>query len=285
MMNKIENYSKETLEELMASLGSMGKVATTLSLPYGTVRTWFNKYGLYRPESCRHIFHELRNTPMSDVHKSVILGSILGDGGLQLPKHSKNVKLAIKHCLKQKGYLEWKKRLLDPFSRPIYKVTDPGIISICGKEVYNTGSFATYTMCHPDITTFFKDYYVSNKKKVNIKVIDTLDLLAVSIWIADDGSFYSHKKWNNIIGGHICTNSFTYEDQLILKKALSKFFSGNITILPTGSNGQFSIKLSGSKSLDKFLTDIRGVLPECIHYKLDPQRLYARPLIKGDDIV
>jgi len=276
MINK-DIPSKMELKKLMDDLGSMGKVAAALSRPYGTVRSWFNKYDLDRPKSSRHIFHELRNTPFSDIQKSVVLGSILGDGGLQLPKHSKNVKLQIKHCTKQLGYLEWKKRLLDPFSRPIYQSSEPGEVVICGTKSYSTGSFVTYTITHPDITNFFTSYYISGKKRVNKDIITELDLLALAIWVADDGTFYSSKKWKNVLGGKICTNSFFYEEQVILKKALGKFFDGTISILPYGSNkDQYVLKLYGSDQICDFLFMIRSVLPKCIHYKLDPQRLHAK---------
>jgi hypothetical protein len=281
-MNRVKKPTKEELGALMNELGSMGKVAAALSIPYGTIRTWFNGYKLDRPESCRTIFHELRHTPFSDVQKSVVLGSVLGDGGLVIPKHGKNAKLTIKHCTKQKGYLEWKKKLLDPFSRPIYKTSDPGEVIICGVKSFCTGSFACYTMCHPDLTEFYKQFYVSGYKRVNHSIINDLDLLALAIWIADDGSFYSSRKWNNVLGGKLCTNSFYYEEQLILVKALDKFFDGRIVVTPWGrKKDQFVLKLSGSKTIKKLLDMVKSILPESIHYKLDPQRLYAKLPVVG----
>ena len=278
-MKKWNKPSKEKLEYMMENYGSMGKVASELMVPYGTVRSWYNFYNLKRPESCRTIFHELRATSFSDTQKSVVLGSILGDGGLQLQRHSKNAKLHIKHCTKQKGYLKWKKTLLDPFSRPIYQSSKPGPVSICGVDSYSTGSFVAYTICHPDITDFFKRYYIDGKKRVNAEIVDSLDLLALSIWAADDGNFYSNKRWKNVLGGKMCTNSFVYDEQVLLKKALSRFFTGRIHIMPYGKNkDQYVLKLTGSKAVGAFLSTIREVLPECIHYKLDPQRLYAKPL-------
>lgn len=271
---------KEVLKKLMGEFGSMGKVAAELGKPYGTVRTWFNKYGLDRPKSCRNIYHELRSVGFSDKQKSVVLGSILGDGGLQIPKKGKNAKLTIKHCTKQKPYLEWKKRLLDPFSRPIYKSSDPGPVTICGTKSYSSGSFVAYTITHPTLTDFYGKYYVDGRKRVHESVIDDLDMLSLSIWVADDGTFYSNKQFKNVVGGKICTNSFYYNEQLILIQALKKFYGDSgINVIPHNrEKNQFVIRLTNSKAMSRLLRKIRQVLPACIHYKLDPQRLNAKPL-------
>lgn len=275
-MRKKSIPPKEELKKLMDELGSMGKVASEIGRPYGTVRAWFNKYKLERPKNCRHIYHELRNTPMSNVHKSVLIGSVLGDGGLVIPRRSKNAKLYIKHCTKQKPYLNWKKKMLDPFSRPIYQSSEPGDVVINGVSTVSTGSFTCYTIAHPDITEMYDKYYVKGQKRVSGDVIDRLDLLGLSIWLADDGSFYSDKKCTNVLGGKVCTNSFHYEEQKILKKALSKFFAGHIGIIPVKGRDEFMLKLTGSKEVGHLLEMVRNVLPKAIHYKLDPQRLHVK---------
>jgi hypothetical protein len=131
-------------------------------------------------------------------------------------------------------------------------------------------------MCHPTLTDFFIKYYVSGKKRIHGDIIQDLDLLSLSIWIADDGSFYSDRKYRNIVGGKICTNSFLYDEQKILSAALKNFFNGHIGIIPANNvENQFMLKLSGSKEVSNLLKTIKHVLPKCIHYKLDPQRLYA----------
>jgi hypothetical protein len=202
----------------------------------------------------------------------------LGDGGLQLPRRGKNAKLHIKHCVRQLPYLKWKKKLLDPFSRKIYKTSEDEEHVINGSKFHSTSTYVCYTICHPDITDFFYKYYCSGKKGIIEEVIDELNLLSLAIWVADDGSFYSDKKWTNSIGGKICTNSFSYQEQEFLKDALSKFFCGRINIMPYRCNGrnEHVLKLTGSDCLRDFLSMIRNVLPECIHFKLDPQRLHAK---------
>jgi len=286
-MKKNDIPERDILEKLMLEFGSMGKVAVQLSKPYGTVRAWFNKYKLDRPKSNRTIFHEIRNTDFSDIQKSIILGSILGDGGLVIPKHGKNAKLTIKHCTKQKEYLIWKKEILNPFSRPIYQTSEEGEVNICGIPSYSTGSFVAYTVSHPTLTEFYSKYYINGKKKVDKSIIEDLDLLALSILLADDGSFYTNSKFRGVCHGKICTNSFSYEDQLLLMQAVKKFYGDSgISIIPYNHDKtQFVIKLTNSKATSNLLYQVREILPKCIHYKLDPQRLHAEPHFVGDDIV
>ena len=93
-MKKIP-YSKYELEKLYDKEGSIGKVASRLSRPYSTVRYWYYKNKIKVQPSCMTIYQELRNTPMSEFQKSIVLGSALGDGCLKLAPHSKNARLRI----------------------------------------------------------------------------------------------------------------------------------------------------------------------------------------------
>lgn len=277
---KQEIPSRELLEELVSELKTVGNVAASLQKPLATVMAWFTKYKLDFPKYDKGIFNELKKLDFSDVHKSVVLGSILGDGSLVIPKRGKNARLQIKHCTKQKQYLIWKKRLLDPFSRPIYQTSKPGKVVITGIETYSTGTFSTYTVSHPILTDYYHKFYSKGHKRVDELVIKELNLLALGIWIADDGTFYSHPKFNGVCHGKICTNSFYFHEQEILVEAIKKFYgdSGISIMIHNREKKQYVIKLTNSKNCSFLLEQVRSVLPKCIHYKLDPQRLYVKPL-------
>jgi len=274
-MNKKIEYSKNELIRLYISCGSIGKVAAELSKAYSTVRYWFKKYGIETQESCMTVYQEIRKTPLSDLQKSVVLGSVLGDGTLRLAPHSKNAYLKIGHCEKQRKYLEWKKKLLDPFSRPVVLSQKEQQKIIAGRKTYSTNQYEFRTIAHPDITYYYKTYYSRNHKHILCNnVIDSLNLIALAIWFADDGSVYVDKR-NGTVSCMIATNSFDYVEQTILKKAVSKFFQGTINIRPQYSNGRndMLLRMYGTKKLIDFLFMISSVLPTSIHYKLGLQRL------------
>ena len=138
---KREILKKEELEKLLSKYKYVGKVASSLSIPYSTVYAWYRKYNIKLEPSCMTIYEELRSVDVSDIHRSVILGSILGDGGLIKQRKSKNARLQIGHCTKQLDYLKWKKDLLNPFSTKVIKAEEPGPKVIVGVNSWSSGYF------------------------------------------------------------------------------------------------------------------------------------------------
>lgn len=271
--------SKEHLVGLYKKNKSIGKVAAELSKSYSTVRYWFKKYEIETQESCMTVYQEIRNIPMSVLQKSIVLGSLLGDGTLRLASHSKNAYLKISHCEKQQGYLFWKKKLLDPFSRPVILSQKAKHKIIDGRPAYSTDLYEFRTIVHPDITHYYRQYYLGKHKHIlDSSVVDSLDLMALSIWFADDGSVYVDKR-NGTVSCSIATNSFNYEEQVILKNAVSKFFQGTISISKQSGKDRddMLLRMFGTKKLIDFLFMISSILPDCIHYKLGLQRLGVKP--------
>lgn len=273
-------YTEEYLTYLYEKYWSIGKVAAQLGKPYSTIRYWYNKYNIEIQPSCMTVFQEIRNTPMSDNQKSIVLGSLLGDGCLKLAPHSKNARLVTGHSITQLNYLSWKNDVLRPFSRGVKLDQKAKEKVIAGRTCYSKDFYRFHTIAHQDITNFYKRYVKNHKKHIVEDIIDELDLIALSIWFADDGSVYRDKRNNNVICS-IATNSFSYKEQLILVEALRRFFKGTISISTQGNKGRddLYLRLFRNKYTIEFLESIMSVLPECIHYKLSPQRLCVKPLI------
>lgn len=267
---KREKKSKEELQVLLDAYSSVGKVAAHLSIPYSTIYSWYKSYDIKLLPSCMTIYEELRSVKFTRTQKSVILGSILGDGSLLKNKCSKNARLQIGHCTKQLGYLEWKKDLLAPFVKRVTLAEKPGPKVICGVDSYSTGYYFINTIAHPDVTEYYDKYYKMGKKRVIEEVIDELDLLALSIWLADDGSFSLQTGSKTGLRGSIATCSFTKKEISMLMVAFRKFYSGHMSISNDGRN---VIYLSGTPAISSLLDLVTSVLPECIHYKFVPQRL------------
>jgi len=266
-------YSKEQLIELYNECGSITKVASKLSRNYATVRYWYKSLDIVFNQSGMTVFKELRNTPMTKTHESVLIGSVLGDGSMWLAPHSNNARLYVRHCEKQLGYLRWVHGLLAPFSRPIKLTEKAGDKKIGDCVVKNSNFYSFYTIAHPDITSIYKRYYKDNYKYVDDSIVDKIDLLAMSIWFGDEGSILRDKN-GNPVSCSISTNSFLYKEQLILVDALRKFFDGTISLKKQGGKykgiqrDDYVIYMRNKKEVNKFLDMIKLVLPECIHYKL-----------------
>lgn len=266
-------YTKKELIKLHEECGSITKVAAKLSRNYSTVRYWYNAFDIVVNKSGMTVYHELRNTPMSDIHKSVLIGSMLGDGGIWLAPHCINARLYVCHCEKQMPYLKWINDLLQPFSRPIVQTEKAGKKMFGDKEINGSNFYRFYTIAHPDITKLFRKYYRKTLKGVDRTLIDEVDLLAMSIWFADDGWIERNKKREPISCG-IATNSFTYKEHLVIVDIVRKFFNGKIQIVKQGGyykgvkREDFRLRMSGKEHVNDFLDMIKLVLPECIHYKL-----------------
>lgn len=265
-------YTKNELIKLHEKHGSITKAAAALSRSYSTVRHWYNEFDIIVNKSGMTIFHELRNTPMYQTQKSVLVGSMLGDGGLWLAPHCKNARLYVCHCEKQLGYLKWVHGLLQPFARPITQTETAGKKMFGDTEINGSNFYRFYTIAHPDVTELFHLYYRKGLKGIDESVVDKIDLLAMSIWFADDGWIERRNKQPSSCG--IATNSFTYKEHLILVDVVRKFFKGTISIKLHGGyykgkkRTDYVLHMSEKKYVNEFLDMIKLVLPECIHYKL-----------------
>jgi len=61
---------------------------------------------------------KISQIPLSDSVKSIILGSLLGDGSLRKAKGYKNVRFSFRHSQVQEEYFLWKAQALQEISSP-----------------------------------------------------------------------------------------------------------------------------------------------------------------------
>jgi recombination protein RecA len=120
---------------------------------------------------------------LTDDQWQVLLGGSFGDGSIRRTgAHSAHFRVG--HGEAQKDYLQWKHRMLEPFSRPI-------------KRVGNGFGFDTLAM--PALAELRVEYYDANRSRTaTSSVLDRLDARGLAVWYADDGSFAgSYARWGN----------------------------------------------------------------------------------------
>ncbi len=109
--------------------------------------------------------------------RSVIIGSLLGDGYIRRIPGRSNAFLEINHSWKAKEYVDWK-----------YSVLKNLVESPPKKRVGGEGRFAYrfFTKQHTELTKLLEDFYVNGRKTVpkNLK----LDPIILAVWFMDDGS-------------------------------------------------------------------------------------------------
>lgn len=186
----------------------------------------------------------------NDIQKSLLIGSILGDGNLE-PNWSKtNYRLKISHSIKQAQYVNWKYEILNN-----WVLTKPNIDKCNHALTFRTIS-------HPEITKLANIFY-KNKRKI---IPDNLEInpLILAIWFMDDGNVI--RRNGKVYGYHLNTQSFTKEENLILMKILSKNFKINASL--EINHNKYRLRLMRKEYRQNFLFAIRKLILPSMLYKV-----------------
>ena len=113
---------------------------------------------------------------LTQKQKSIIIGSLLGDGYLRIVPGRKNAFLEINHSVSEKNYVDWQYQRLKDIVKSPPKQRKGG-----GRRI----AFRFFTQQHPELTKLYLKFYKDGKKTIpNLK----LDPLMIAVWFMDDGS-------------------------------------------------------------------------------------------------
>jgi len=140
---------------------------------------------------------------LTKLERSIIIGSLLGDGYMRIIPGRSNAFLEINHSIKAKDYVDFKYNSLKRFckSAPIERKNNGDRIA-----------YRFFTKQHKDLTLIYNSFY-KGKTKVIPKDIE-LNPMVLAIWYMDDGS----KSRDSDI--YLNTQQFSFKDQKILLNAL-----------------------------------------------------------------
>lgn len=241
-------------------------VAAELRVSVQTIMASLKKYNIdfVKP---KYLYGDLKRTDFSKFQKSLLIGSVLGDGHLEKRSHLKHASFREEHSVNQTQWLKWKHDNLKPFTMANTWVRDRGDQMLMpdgkgGKKMYNIAHvIAMTTGTHPYLTYLHNQFYVNRIKIVPFGLIDEcFDLVSFATLIGDDGSF-----GKGVLT--ICTDSFKYDEAMFLREAIKKMFNGRVVVKKT-QIGKPRIYLSSFKKDIEFISKIRNILPKCMHYKL-----------------
>src|SRR3989344_900380 len=144
------------------------------------VGSYENKYWC---KGCKDWSSIKRDISLSSIQRSLIVGSLLGDGGI-------NANFKVEQGLVQKPYVFWKYEILKSlvFTEPkISYRYDPD-----GNKYAKSWWFRTIR--HPLLTEIFNRFYIKKGYKTGRKIVpkdldNDLDSLGLAVWIMDDGSY------------------------------------------------------------------------------------------------
>lgn len=154
---------------------------------------------------------------LTEDQKSIIVGSLLGDGILRNREAARYPMFRFVQSRKHHGYVRWMKNRLAPW------ITPSGVqfqtwTSKTGKtDVAHVALIETIS--HPTFLSLWSDFYSTGKKLVPKNIFDLLTPLALAVWYMDDGS-------SSVKGcPMLCTYSFSEEEHVALKNVLENKFS------------------------------------------------------------
>lgn len=139
---------------------------------------------------------------LTQLQKSFIIGTLLGDGYIRQIKGRKNAFLEVNHSITQKEYVEWKYNILKNLTR-----SGPKARNSNGTRI----AYRFFTRQYPEFTEIMDMFYKDKKKLIpNLK----LDPLMLAVWFMDDGSRCNKE---NV---YLNTQQFSKDDQYKLLESL-----------------------------------------------------------------
>ena len=142
---------------------------------------------------------------LTQQQKSLIIGTLLGDGYLRIIPKRKHALLEINHSFAQKEYVDWKYEILKNISG-----SPPKMRKGNGSRI----AYRFYSKQLPELTALYQLFYRETKKIIPVNL--TLDPTSLAVWFMDDGG---RCRTNDVYPN---TQQFSVQDQKKLVRALQK---------------------------------------------------------------
>lgn len=184
---------------------------------------------------------------LTQLERSIIIGSILGDGYLRIIPGRRDAFLEINHSFKAKEYVDWKFKNLRHICASSPRVR---------KNNEDRIAYRFFTKQHPEITKLYKLFYKDNRKMIPKNLI--LDPVSIAVWYMDDGSK------SRDIDVYLNTQQFTQNEQRILLYCLRQF---NIKARLNKDKKYYRIRIL-KESIADFMHLIRPYIVPSMRYKL-----------------
>lgn len=143
---------------------------------------------------------------LNQFQRSVIIGTLLGDGYLRTVPGRQNAFLEVNHALSQREYVEWKHDVLKNVSAGPPKVR---------KGNGHRQAIRFHTRQSRELSELAERFYVNRIKIIPVDL--KLDALSLAVWFMDDGS------WCRESDVYLNTQQFDAESQRVLIEILKDF--------------------------------------------------------------
>ena len=199
--------------------------------------------------TCNFVIKLSDNTvgSLTQKQKSLVIGTILGDGYLRIIPKRKNAFLEVNHSASQKDYVDWKYEIL----RSVVK-SGPKLRNGNGGRI----AYRFYTQCLPEITNIFARFYKNGRKLIPEDLV--IDQFSLAVWFMDDGSNSGGSVYLN-------TQQFSETEQRKLQDVLVKQYGIRSNLNKDKIYKRIRII---AEDAHKFCDLIRNYIPSSMEYKL-----------------
>lgn len=195
--------------------------------------------------------------PLSDRARSIILGSILGDGSLKIQNAYSNANFQIRHSEIQKDYLLWK-------AKELSEIAGDKSVSVQEPDGYSKNKkWRFFSKRNSALTELHHQTYEHNKLRIKRKWLNQMTPLSLAVWWCDDGSLISYGGRKGVF----CTDGFDKPSVEILARYLEVVWNIRAIVAPVGRsrNGKqdqyWRLWIRSSDELKKFLRIILPHIP------------------------
>ncbi|MDO8569593.1 MAG: LAGLIDADG endonuclease [bacterium] len=185
---------------------------------------------------------------LTQTQRSIIIGTLLGDGYLRIVPGRKDALLEINHSFSQKEYVDWK-------YEAIKSLCKSGPIARKGNGTRIAYRFTTRQ--HPELTELKTLFYKNGVKQVPRSV--TLNPIMLAVWFMDDGS---RCRASDV---YLNTQQFAHEDQ---EHCLSLLSSLGVDASLNRDKEYWRIRIK-KDSLPNFFATIQKYIIPSMAYKLN----------------
>lgn len=195
--------------------------------------------------------------------RSILLGSLLGDGSLKIHKGYKNARFSFRHTIKQQEYFLWKRNHI---KNDLSSIKDMWEQLPCSNNLneWQDHKLRYQSKALPSLSYL---YYLTHKgnEKGNIRIwrkwLNLMDAQSLAIWWCDDGSLV-----NNTKQGVFCTDGFSLKDIQVLDRYMKKVWNINTSIFPVGKekkdgSQRYRLWIRSVNELKKFMRIIIPYIP------------------------
>src|SRR4030043_656829 len=162
------------------------------------------------PREVRYFMRIKTSFSLSEKQKSVLIGTILGDGSLKI--RGKHYRLHIKHSYNQRSLVVYKRKIFSNITNMPIRV----FFQKVKNKDYKFCEFVTLT--HTEFSKYREMFYKNGRKTItNVILKEFTDPLSLAIWFMDDGcAEYGGVSFN--------TQCFSLKEVGILVKMLKENF-------------------------------------------------------------